>query len=256
MLWIFFLLAVFIVPARADEEKKVERPALPTISSIQPFALEAGQNAKITVRGTGISEAKFRFNGCGEPFDVKATVKEETKADKPSDKKKEKTAETVELEFSLPKNTPVGTNATLIATTSAGESKACRLFIVPFGKVLSEVEPNGGFRTAQPISADMTLIGSIDQATDVDVFKFKGETGQTLRFEVFAARFDSPLDASLTIYDSKGAILATNDDAAGRDSIIHFKIEKDGDFFVALSCVGEIPAKTTAPYALSATLEP
>lgn len=256
MFWIFFLFAVFIVPARGDEEKKVEPLAVPAISSIQPFALEAGQKAKITVRGTAISEAKFRLNGCAEPFDVNATVQEEPKADKPSDKKKEKIAETVELEFALPKNTPAGTNVTLIATNSAGESKACGLYVVPFGKALSEVEPNGGFRTAQQITTDTTLIGSIDQANDVDVLKFKGEKGRTLRIEVFAARFNSPLDGSLTIYDIKGAILATNDDAAGRDSLIHFKMERDEDFFVALSCVGEIPAKTTAPYALSAFIEP
>jgi hypothetical protein len=46
----------------------------------------------------------------------------------------------------------------------------------------------------------------------VDVFKFSGKAGQRVTLEVLAARYGSPLDSILSLYNSSGVEIASNDD--------------------------------------------
>ncbi len=81
----------------------------------------------------------------------------------------------------------------------------------------------------------------IEQAKDVDVFRFHAAAGTRVAAEVIAARRGSALDSLLTLYNSDGRILATNDDARvgpngelSSDSLIEYTIPAEGDYFLAL----------------------
>ena len=101
--------------------------------------------------------------------------------------------------------------------------------------VVTEKEPNDGFRDAQTITLPATGAGAIHAPQDVDVFKFEGRAGQRITCEILAARLGSPLDASLTLYDTAGAVLAHADDTAGsRDPILTFTLPKNGTYYLCL----------------------
>jgi hypothetical protein len=95
--------------------------------------------------------------------------------------------------------------------------------------LIEEKEPNGGFKQTQPLAMGKTLLGTVKEPADVDVFRFECKAGQRFIAEVFAARCGSALDSILTLHTVDGRILATNDDAAGsRDSILRFQLPANG----------------------------
>ncbi|HKQ40348.1 MAG TPA: PPC domain-containing protein, partial [Verrucomicrobiae bacterium] len=76
--------------------------------------------------------------------------------------------------------------------------------------------------------------GVIGAAAEVDQFKFKASKGQELVFEVDAARRGSPLDASLSVADTKGKELARNEDYNGLDSLLTFKAPEDDEYILQI----------------------
>jgi hypothetical protein len=64
----------------------------------------------------------------------------------------------------------------------------------------------------------------------------EGQQGQKLVFEVLAARYGSPLDSILTLYDDGGRIIGTNDDHDGSpDSRLAVTLPKTGVFYLSLA---------------------
>src|ERR1039458_10166903 len=83
----------------------------------------------------------------------------------------------------------------------------------------------------------------MDRPDDWDVFQFAGKSNETVVAEVYARRLDSPLVSVLKLTDSKGKLLAFNDDcedlAAGvnthdADSYLMAKLPADGTYYVHL----------------------
>ena len=102
-------------------------------------------------------------------------------------------------------------------------------------ELIEEREPNGGFKQAQPLAPGKTLVGTVKEAADVDVFRFEGRAGQQAVIEVCAARHGAALDSLLTLYDTAGHLLAVNDDADGSsDSRLKFRLPADGGYFVSV----------------------
>ena len=101
-----------------------------------------------------------------------------------------------------------------------------------------EQEPNDKLEQAQSLVIPCGVSGRIDKPRDVDYFVFQGKKGQPITFEVMARRFGtswcSQLDSNLDLLDAKGKVLATNDDAIGKDSRITFSPPADGAFFVRI----------------------
>ena len=75
-----------------------------------------------------------------------------------------------------------------------------------------ENEPNNTAQQAQRVALPIILNGRMDQPNDWDVFRFAGHAGETVVAEVYARRFDSPLDSVLKLTDAAGKLLAWNDD--------------------------------------------
>jgi hypothetical protein len=85
----------------------------------------------------------------------------------------------------------------------------------------NETESNNSINDAQQIELPMIINGRINTSGDVDVFHFKGRTGEKIVAEVYARRLNSPLDSVLRLTDQKGNVIEWNDDHMIKDSHLH-----------------------------------
>jgi hypothetical protein len=114
-------------------------------------------------------------------------------------------------------------------------------FIVGNLPEVTEAEPNDTVAQAQFLNGALTVNGRVDRDGDEDVFRVVAEAGSALMFQVDAEKFGSVLDASLTLLDANGKILASNDDAKwpgralNRDPLISFTFTEKGDYFIKVS---------------------
>lgn len=81
---------------------------------------------------------------------------------------------------------------------------------VDTGSEILEQEPNDSLEAAQSAGSPVIINGRIQKPGDSDFFRL--HASGKLVAEVFARRFGSPLDSTLTLYDSKGREVAFNDD--------------------------------------------
>lgn len=83
-------------------------------------------------------------------------------------------------------------------------------FIVDVLQEVFEKEPNDSPEAAQDVGSSVCINGRIDRPDDVDFFKFEGSGA--IVAEVYARRLYSPLDSVVRLTDSRGKVLAYNDD--------------------------------------------
>ncbi len=111
-------------------------------------------------------------------------------------------------------------------------------FIVSSLPQVMEQEPNDTPEQAQRVPIPCGINGKIGAKRDLDHYVFKGEKGKAIRFEVKARRFgtllQSSLDSVIDIMAPKGQVLASNDDAFGKDSALVFTPPSDGDFVLRI----------------------
>ena len=85
----------------------------------------------------------------------------------------------------------------------------------------NETESNNSINDAQQVELPMIINGRIDTVDDIDVFGFKGRTGEKIVAEVYARRLNSPLDSVLRLTDQRGNVIEWNDDYMIKDSHLH-----------------------------------
>jgi hypothetical protein len=109
------------------------------------------------------------------------------------------------------------------------------LVVTPLPLVV-EREPNDTPKQATRLPVPGGASGRIGVKRDLDYFTFHGEKGKAIRLEVFARRFGtllrSQLDAVLDVMTPAGKVLATNDDAHGKDAMLTFTPPADGEYVV------------------------
>jgi len=100
-----------------------------------------------------------------------------------------------------------------------------------------EAEPNEDAKTATSTELELPLAfnGIIEKTGDVDWFRFKAKRGQTYDVNVYARRIRSPLDSTLSITDTNGNALASNDDSGGSDSYTRFNVPRDDYFLIKVT---------------------
>ncbi|GBC77222.1 putative subtilase-type serine protease [bacterium HR08] len=101
-------------------------------------------------------------------------------------------------------------------------------------ETFTEMEPNNTLATANLITPDVTVIGTLTPTGDVDVFAFEGSAGQQVTIDVDAQSLTpkSPADTVVTLYDGNGRPLAENDDESvdTRDSLLRFTLPAAGRY--------------------------
>ena len=98
----------------------------------------------------------------------------------------------------------------------------------------------------------LQISSTIDQAFDHDVFRFEADVPGSTRVSLSA--FFGGLDTFVTVLDSAGQVIASNDnfDPFTSDSFLTFTAEGGATYFVEARCVGP----TVGDYFLSLTLVP
>ena len=218
------LAGLFLAAAGAVAQDK--KSVTPKILYPIPLVVAPGPKVKVVLRGQ-------KLDGVNEVVasDPAVSVKV-IAARKASGKGRDGDTE-VEVELNLPEGTEPG--LTLTAVGSVGRSAPYPLPLPDGLPRVAEVEDNGSFRKPQPVPVPAAVDGSIRAARDVDVFRFDGTNGQTLRVEVWAARWGSPLDATLAVSDADGRALAAADDTAGADPGLTVTLPRDGAYLVTVA---------------------
>jgi hypothetical protein len=85
-------------------------------------------------------------------------------------------------------------------------------FVVDELPEYSDREPNNLPETAQSVKLPVIINGRIDRPGDWDVFRFTGQSNDTVIAEVRARSLDSPLDSLLKLTDERGQVIAFSDD--------------------------------------------
>jgi hypothetical protein len=119
------------------------------------------------------------------------------------------------------------------AMTASGLSSP-RSFIVSDRSELTEADENDTLETANPVSLDSVVNGRVEEAGDVDCFRFVAQRGQRVVIECFAERIDSPLRAVLEIFDASDRRLSVNRGFFGIDPLIAFSAPRDGEYRIRL----------------------
>src|SRR5207249_3790076 len=93
-----------------------------------------------------------------------------------------------------------------------------------------------------PRNDRVTIIGKIATATDTDLVRFSAAAAEIFAFDIDAAEFQMPLNASLAILDSGGAVLAQSQNArdwdSGLDSVdpfLKFTFSTAGTYYVRVT---------------------
>lgn len=104
-------------------------------------------------------------------------------------------------------------------------------------------ESNDAPSEAQKVRLPIIVNGRVDRPNDWDVFEVAGHAGERIVAEVHARRLDSPVDSFVKVTNTKGEVLAFNDDHldAGSgmnthhaDSYLMVELPADGKYFVHL----------------------
>jgi hypothetical protein len=118
-----------------------------------------------------------------------------------------------------------------------GKTNPTAFIVSPLPQVI-EQEPNDEPAKATRVTIPCGINGRIGTKRDLDHFVFKTAKGKAIRFEVKARRFgtelQSGLDSVIDILSSAGQVLASNDDAIGKDSALVFTPPTDGDFILRI----------------------
>lgn len=212
----------------ADAKKPDDKPKVVVAA---PLGLTPGNATRLLVRGLKLDTATEVHL-----HDPKGTAKilSKSKAPLPAKEKDEAgrfgdTQMEIEATLSVDYASPT---VTFTVVTPSGETPPHTLF-VDHTPVVVVKNPSNGFQKAQPVQLGQTIEGVVNGG--VEVFRFEGKQGQQIILEVFAARYGSPLDSLLTLYDAEGRIVASNDDVDGTaDSRIGTTLPATGAYYVSV----------------------
>ena len=236
----FRFLGLFVLPlaltAHAAPQEKMpseKKGPPPKVLYAVPLVAKLGEKQKLSLRGMNLAAVKeVRVSGSDA---AKVKVLGAKGVGVPNNYPGERVGDSeVEIELELPKDTKPGA-VKLVAVGPGGESNTYSLLVRDDLSTVAEKEENGGFDTAQGGTRPCAVEGTIKGERDVDVFKFEGKKGDKVTAEVQAARFGSPLDGFLTVYDADRKVIASADDVNGSaDPVLTVTLPKDGAYFVTL----------------------
>lgn len=226
-----------------------DKPEPPRVMIVAPLAIAPGEMASVQLRGMKLDQAtKVRIEGVAELGEL--PIKKKEKAGPPPQvDAKEAGDSLVEFDVKLPEGFSAA-SLMLVVETPEGTTQPHELLVLPSDKLTTETEPNERLSKAQPVELGRTIRGAIGQQRDVDAFRIAGKAGQTIVAEITAVKRGSVLDGALTLYDSRGAIVASVDDGPdGRDPVLRTILPRDGDYVMVLSDAND-RGGTTHPYLL------
>jgi len=108
---------------------------------------------------------------------------------------------------------------------------------------INEKEPNDNFKNATQIITPQIINGRIQKKGDVDVYKFRCVKGKKIVCEVYSRCLNYPLDSYISLFDSTGKKLISNDDYYDKtfdtithhaDYYIYYEVPEDGIYYLMI----------------------
>ena len=110
------------------------------------------------------------------------------------------------------------------------------------GSPSQETEPNESRAQAQAITLPALVGGTISTDTDQDYFSFSGKQGDVITAMAETEGMGSDLDTILTLQDSSGVTVSTNDQNFlffQNDSFLHLVLPADGTYYLRVTSWSE-----------------
>lgn len=147
----------------------------------------------------------------------------------------------VRVRLKLADDCALGPHGMRLRTTS-GVSDYQRFFVGPFAMIDEDEQTqkrNDKREFAKPIALNTTVLGRMNDPTDVDLFRVEAKQGQRLSAEIEAARLGIERglpDLHVSILNSEGKTLIAADDSAlfVQDPVVSLIVEHEGVYFVAV----------------------
>ncbi len=118
--------------------------------------------------------------------------------------------------------------------SNASDATQLKPFIVGLVPEVAESEPNGRISEATAVSSpSVTVNGVLEKSGDVDIYAVALTKGQTLVATMQANEvLGSPMDGVLQIVNTRGTVVAQNDDDTSRDPRVVFTVPEDGTWYI------------------------
>lgn len=239
------------------------RPSVLTAAT--PYGLQRGTSARIVVDGANLDDASdVLFSDAG----LTATI--EKYEDLGADIRVRQPGETgaiiqdrarkgrLVLAVAAAATVPVGRHGFRVRTP-LGTTSFMPLWVGEDPEA-QESEPNDTAQEAQALQTPVTVNGWLGMLEDVDMYRVRARAGRDLVFRVVAAPLGSNADVAVTLVDTQGATLASNDDfGLSRDSLLVYRPDTDCDLVVRVTdnnqggggrhhyrlTIGEVPVVTS-----------
>ena len=205
------------------------RAQYPMLMSLKPVAAQVGRASEHTVtsRYNLYGAYQVLVSGTGVTAEV-------VPLPKPKDGKTPSLT-SLKLKFTIAKDALPGVRDFRLATPR-GASTIGQIVIVG-DPIVNETGNNNSQKTAQAITLPATICGAIEQAEDVDVFKFTASKGQRLSFLVRSQRLQDRIhdlqkhiDPILTLRTQAGSTLASSDNYFFADPFLATTAPSDGEY--------------------------
>jgi hypothetical protein len=226
------VLPLALAPAGSQDKKSAEKD-IPKILYAVPLVAKPGEKQKLALRGKNLAAVtSVTVSGAAG---ATAKVLSAKAVPVPNNYPGERVGDSeVEVELDLPAGAKPGP-VTVAAAGPGGESDAHTLLVRDDLPAVAEKEPNDGFAQAQVIPVPCAVEGTIKGERDPDVFRFGGKKGDRVRVEVQAARFGSPVDALVVVYDAGRRVVDSADDADGTpDPVLVVTLPADGEYDISV----------------------
>jgi len=214
--------------SRSDLNYQIAFGHSPIFWSVFPMGVRQGTSSELTLRGDFLQVGTpVRFSAPGLQPGIEGVLGERCASG----------------DFRLPVRISPATEPSaydLGITDDSGTLTPLKLIVGDLPE-MTETEPNDTVSQSQQLNGALTVNGRIDRDGDEDLFRISAEAGASLVFRVDAEKYGSVIDSSLTLLDTAGKVLASNDDAKwpgralNRDGLINFKFKDKGDYFVKVS---------------------
>jgi hypothetical protein len=230
--------------------------SFPMITHAHPVAVQRGQTVEVLVEGQQnfFGAYKVLFEGTGLAADI---VPQKAPAPNPPQPPLVRNAK---LKITVNPDAALGAREFRIAT-ELGVSSVGQLVVVD-DPVVIEDKANNVAAQAQPLKLPCVIAGKLEAVEDVDFYKFEGQQGATVTFEMFCARIQDKIHdlqkhakPMLTLYDGEGRELAANDTFFFADPLLSFTLPKTGAYLLQVR-ESTYDGDQRWVYAIAATTKP
>lgn len=209
-------LAILVFGVLIATAGSVRAVPAPTLTTVPPIALKQGETVDITVAGQNLTAV-----ASAPVLDPRGVTVELRPSDKPNPGQ-------LHLKVTASADAALGDREMRLVGPT-GVTKPLHVFVSQY-PVTFEKEPNNTPEQAQDLTLPATILGRMDAAGDVDQFRFHASKGQTLVFDIHAARIGSAMDAVATIHSAEGREMRATLQHRSGDPVLVFAVPEDGDY--------------------------